>query len=100
MKPDCQFAGLCGLILMVLNGITSAQAADPAELRIGFFPNVTHAQALYARATGYYDAKLGCPARWTAFNAGPTAIEAMFSGAIRAGILEPTFGMTNVDIDA
>jgi len=63
-------------------------ATEDAELRLGFFPNITHAQALYARATGALE-KAGLRVRWTAFNAGPTAIEALFSDAIDAAYLGP-----------
>jgi NitT/TauT family transport system substrate-binding protein len=56
-------------------------------LRLGFFPNITHAQALYARATGLFEKKL--PIRWTAFNAGPTAVEALFTDDIDAAFIGP-----------
>jgi NitT/TauT family transport system substrate-binding protein len=59
----------------------------PVALRLGFFPNITHAQALYARATGLFEKNL--PIQWTAFNAGPTAIEALFAGEIDAAFLGP-----------
>jgi NitT/TauT family transport system substrate-binding protein len=34
-------------------------AEEPRQLRIGHFPNVTHAQAIYARATGQFEKALG-----------------------------------------
>jgi NitT/TauT family transport system substrate-binding protein len=89
MKPCRLLAEISGLILITLSRLSNVWAAEPAELRLGFFPNITHAQALYARATGEYEAKLGVPVRWTAFNAGPTAIEALFSGAIDATYVGP-----------
>lgn len=89
MKPNRHCLRVCGLFLLVWAGLAGARAEGPAELRIGFFPNITHAQALYARATGILDSKLGVPARWTAFNAGPSAIEALFSGAIDATYVGP-----------
>ncbi len=67
-----------------------ALAEDPsAALRLGFFPNITHGQALYARATGMFDKAVGTPVRWTAFNAGPTAIEALWAGEIDATFIGP-----------
>ena len=33
---------------------TSAADREAKELRLGYFPNITHAQALYARATGEF----------------------------------------------
>jgi NitT/TauT family transport system substrate-binding protein len=64
-------------------------AADkkPVVLRLGFFPNITHAQALYARATGLFEKNL--PIHWTSFNAGPTAIEALFTDDIDATFIGP-----------
>jgi NitT/TauT family transport system substrate-binding protein len=59
------------------------------KLRLGHFPNITHAQALYARAGGQFEAKIGVPIEWTSFNAGPTAIEAMFADAIDATFVGP-----------
>ena len=56
----------------------------PAVLRVGYFPNVTHAQALLGRANGQFEKTLGPGVRveWKAFNAGPSAIEALFANAI------------------
>jgi NitT/TauT family transport system substrate-binding protein len=67
--------------------LVSAQGAD--ELRLGFFPNITHGQALYARATGEFEKAIGAHIKWTAFNAGPTAVESIFVGAIDATYIGP-----------
>jgi len=68
-----------------------AGAADheAKELRLGYFPNLTHAQALYARATGAFE-KIGVRITWTAFNAGPTAIESLFTDAVDATFVGPS----------
>lgn len=53
-------------------------------LRVGYFPNVTHAQAVIGLATGAFQKALG-PAvaiEPYLFNAGPSAVEALFAGAI------------------
>ena len=60
-----------------------------ARLRIGHFPNVTHAQALYGRATGSFERAVGRPIDWTQFNAGPSAVEALFAGAVDASFVGP-----------
>lgn len=65
-------------------------AGSPQELRLGFFPNITHAQALYARATGLFEQAMGAPVRWTAFNSGPTAIEALLADEIDATFIGPS----------
>ncbi len=63
--------------------------SNAAEIRLGFFPNVTHAQALYARATRYLENN-GVEVHWQSFNAGPTAIEALFADAIDATYIGPS----------
>src|SRR5712691_3016660 len=56
----------------------------PTVLRVGYFPNLTHAQALVGRANGQFEKALGTGVQveWKAFNAGPSAIEALFADAI------------------
>lgn len=66
-----------------------AFAANPTGLRLGYFPNITHAQAVYGRATGSFEKTTGASIQWFTFNAGPTAIEAMFSGAVDATFVGP-----------
>ena len=53
-------------------------------IRVGAFPNITHAQAMVAKANGWFDKAMGpqVKVQWTSFNAGPSAIEALFGGAI------------------
>jgi NitT/TauT family transport system substrate-binding protein len=63
--------------------------APQRTLRLGYFPNLTHAQALYARATGAFNHE-GSEIRWTAFMAGPTAIEALFTDEIDATFVGPS----------
>jgi len=59
------------------------------EVRIGHFPNLTHAQAVYARANGQFEKAAGVPIKWFAFNAGPSAIEALFSDSIDLTFVGP-----------
>src|SRR5262245_24487930 len=75
---------ILGGMMMGLSGGINAQ-----QLRLGHFPNVTHAQAVYARATGCFEQKIGAAIRWSSFNAGPTAIEAIFADAIDATFVGP-----------
>jgi NitT/TauT family transport system substrate-binding protein len=67
-----------------------AEEVKPKELRLGYFPNITHAQALYGRATGQFERELGVPIKWVAFNAGPTAIESLFADAVDATFVGPS----------
>lgn len=64
-------------------GASSTAAAGPAPIRIGHFPNLTHAPALLARSRGDFE-KGFAPRKveWHLFNAGPSAIEALFAGQL------------------
>jgi NitT/TauT family transport system substrate-binding protein len=74
---------------------TSAEAAAPAgnpaaELKLGYFGNVTHAPALVGISQGYIAKELGDTKLSTqVFNAGPAAIEALNAGAIDATYIGP-----------
>ena len=70
-------------------GPGSSFAEDIKQLRIGHFPNLTHAQALYARATGQFEKAVGVPIKWTSLNAGPSAIEALFTDAVDMTFVGP-----------
>lgn len=69
----------------------AAPAASPAaELRLGYFANVTHAPALIGVNNGILAKSLGATKLETqVFNAGPSAIEALNAGAIDAAYLGP-----------
>lgn len=63
--------------------------AEKVVLRVGYFPNVTHAQGVIGRQTtreghGWFEQRLGpdVTVQWFAFNAGPSAMEAIFAGSI------------------
>jgi NitT/TauT family transport system substrate-binding protein len=77
------------LLVIMLGGCAVAAGQEGKQLRLGYFPNLTHAQALYARATGAFD-KAGARIQWVAFNAGPTAIEALFTDAVDATFVGPS----------
>jgi NitT/TauT family transport system substrate-binding protein len=85
------------VVAVALTGLTacggSGQAASsgPVTLRLGYFPNVTHATAIVGDAKGLFKEKLGGNARLETkqFNAGPAAVEALFSGAIDATYVGP-----------
>ena len=77
------------LLVSLLAGSTAFAEPAAKQLRLGYFPNLTHAQALYARATGAFD-KVGARIQWAAFNAGPTAVEALFADAVDATFVGPS----------
>lgn len=57
---------------------------QPVTMRIGYFPNITHSQAVIGVADGTFAKALGDNVKLDAkvFNAGPSAIEAMFAGQL------------------
>jgi NitT/TauT family transport system substrate-binding protein len=56
-------------------------AVDPSSpVRLGFFPNLTHAQALVGEAEGAFARAAGVPVQTRQFNAGPAAMEALLAG--------------------
>lgn len=61
------------------------------EINIGYFNNVTHAQALVMKAEKTLETELGegVSVNWTAFNAGPAEVEALFAEDIDIGYIGP-----------
>src|SRR5947207_7871996 len=74
---------------LLLPCLSLAQTSNK-RLRLGYFPNFTHAQALCARATGEFEKALGGRIEWVSFNAGPSAIEALFVDAVDATFIGPS----------
>src|SRR5690606_10261332 len=65
--------------------------AGEATLRLGYFPNITHAQPLVGLANGTFEEELGenVEIEPITFNAGPAVIEALFAGEIDASYIGP-----------
>jgi len=83
-------------LLLVLVAISSSLAAKTI-LRVGYFPNVTHAQGvigktLTAQQKGWFEERLGpeVEIQWFAYNAGPSAMEAVFAGSIDLTYVGPS----------
>jgi NitT/TauT family transport system substrate-binding protein len=76
-------------------GATTVAPDDGGEggttLRLGYFPNVTHAPAIIGVETGLFQEALGADVdlEVTTFNSGTEAIEALFAGAIDASFIGP-----------
>jgi NitT/TauT family transport system substrate-binding protein len=72
-------------------GDTGAEAEPSGSLRLGYFPNVTHAPAIIGVQDGLFEEALGDGVELdtTTFNAGGEAIEALFSDAIDATFVGP-----------
>jgi NitT/TauT family transport system substrate-binding protein len=79
-------------IITVFSDSLSAQTI----IRVGAFPNITHAQPMIGKANGWFDKAMGSNVKiqWTSFNAGPSAIEALFAGAIDMTYVGPNPAIT------
>lgn len=81
MKKTCLVLLMCAL--------GQAAVAENAVIRVGHFPNITHAQALVAhnltrQGKGWFEERLGpgTKVEWFVYNAGPSAMEAIFAKSI------------------
>jgi NitT/TauT family transport system substrate-binding protein len=75
----------------------ASAAAEPTVLRVGHFPNITHFQALVAHhlsrtGKGWFEERLGPDVRieWFVYNAGPSAMEAIFSRSVDLTYVGPS----------
>ena len=70
---------------------TAAKDDAPFTLRLGYFPNVTHAPALVGVFDGFFAQRLGknVTIETHTYNAGPEAVEAIFAGALDVAYVGP-----------
>lgn len=82
-----------------LSGLSSCRPKTPPGaapvIRFGHFPNVTHVQGLVAqqlsrRGEGWFEKRLGVNLEWFSYNAGPSATEAIFAGALDVTYIGPS----------
>ncbi len=85
MKLTTHFPAVAALLLAVSPHAVAAKTV----LRVGYFPNITHAQGVIGSETtregrGWFEQRLGpdVTIQWYPFNAGPAAMEAIFAGSI------------------
>ena len=78
-----------GLVAPGVAGASPKQGS--VTLRLGYFPNVTHASAIVGVEGGLFREKLGNRAQLdtSTFNAGPQVVEALNSGALDASYIGP-----------
>lgn len=69
----------------------AANGSGARSVRLGYFPNLTHAAALVAVERGSFQEALGPDVKLDikTFNAGPSAIEAMFAGELDITYIGP-----------
>jgi NitT/TauT family transport system substrate-binding protein len=84
------------LLLFFAALLVVAGAEGQNVIRVGHFPNVTHAQAVLGRGNGAFEKALGSQTRvqWKAFNAGPAVVEALFAGEIDLAYIGPSPAIT------
>lgn len=85
-------------VLSLLFAVASAfSSLAETKIRVGHFPNVTHVQALVAHALsrqgkGWFEERLGNELKidWFVYNAGPSAMEAIFANSIDLTYVGPS----------
>jgi NitT/TauT family transport system substrate-binding protein len=84
-------AGWLAAALLVTGCGGRAERPEAATLRLGYFANVTHAPAIVALERGLFAQALGADVTLEArvFNAGPEAVEAIFSDALDVAYIGP-----------
>ena len=82
----CASAAACGA-----KGGGGEDASGRTNVRIAYFPNITHTQALVMKNQKTLEEKWKdqCNVTWTSFNAGPAEMEAIFAGEIDLGYIGP-----------
>jgi sulfonate transport system substrate-binding protein len=80
-----------GLMLLFLSAACAPRSSAKLTLRVGYFPNITHSQALIGIANGAFQKALGDNVQIDPkiFNAGPSAIEALFANEIDLAYIGP-----------
>jgi NitT/TauT family transport system substrate-binding protein len=73
------------------NPTTTVEPAQQKTVRVGYFPNLTHAQAVIGLGNGDFQKALGSniEVKTQVFNAGPSAIEALFANQIDVTYIGP-----------
>jgi NitT/TauT family transport system substrate-binding protein len=68
-----------------------SQGLSQTVIRVGAFPNITHPQAMVGKANGWFEKAMGPNVKieWKSFNAGPSAIEALYAGSIDMTYIGP-----------
>jgi NitT/TauT family transport system substrate-binding protein len=94
LKPLRANLAVLAAALVLLSACTptaAGPAGEAASLRLGYFPNITHATAIVGIERGIFAEALGqaTELKVHAFNAGPDVVEAIFSGALDASYIGP-----------
>jgi NitT/TauT family transport system substrate-binding protein len=84
------------LLAAVTIGVCVTPSFGQTVVRVGAFPNITHPQAMVGKNEGWFEKALGSGVKidWKSFNAGPSAIEALFAGALDITYIGPNPAIT------
>src|SRR6184192_1566352 len=81
---------------ILLAAFASSSVSAETKIRVGHFPNITHAQGVIAHALsrqgkGWFEQRLGADTKieWFVYNAGPSAMEAIFANSIDLSYVGP-----------
>ncbi len=94
-KTTTVIALVTAAIMLLSATFTSTNSTDvyaqEKTLRIGYFPNINHAQAIIGLGNGDFQRALGnnVKVETVTFNAGPSAIEALLANRIDASYIGP-----------
>lgn len=78
------------MISLIFISCSKNQEADNTKVRIGYFPNITHSQALVGKAEGQFKKAFdNQEIEWNMFNAGPSEMEAMLAGELDIAYIGP-----------
>lgn len=88
---------MIGVLSILITGCgRKDDSLELSEITIGYFPNITHAQALLMKAEGRLEERLAeefpnqkISVKWVAFNAGPNEVQALFADEIDIGYIGP-----------
>lgn len=85
-----------GLPLLCLLALPFLTAAEKVPIRVGHFPNLTHAQSVIAHGLsrtgrGWFEARMGpdVAIQWYVYNAGPSAMEGIFARSLDLSYVGP-----------
>jgi NitT/TauT family transport system substrate-binding protein len=95
LRGQRSFSAIVTAAALLFSFVTVARAEDTV-LRVGHFPNITHAQGLIAHALtrqgkGWFEQRLGpgVTVQWYVYGAGPAAMEAMLAKSIDLTFVGP-----------
>jgi NitT/TauT family transport system substrate-binding protein len=83
-------------LVLLLAPVAVSMASEKTVIRVGHFPNITHVQGLVAhnlsrQGKDWFEARLGSGVeiQWFTYNAGPSAMEAIFAKSVELTYVGP-----------